>query len=259
MVARFDGRNPRAERVARDLSSTLITQIVEDQREAVRIVIEHGIEKGQGSARTGLDIVGRVNKATGAREGGILGLNAPQTRVWLKIKDALETPEGVRSLLVKDRATGKWKPALKSINTATFNRLVKAASKGEALAKADAALSMQQISNAMLKYRGEMIARTETGNSMNAGRMQGMMQLIESGNVTADQVTKVWEAGRDGRTRDSHMLMHQQRQPLNEPFVTPRSYKLMYPGDIDMGAPGSETVACRCWLRFDIDFYKGLK
>lgn len=260
MVARFDGRNPRAERVARELSSKLVTLIVDDQREAIRGVIEDGIAKGRGPRDTALDIVGRVNRATGKREGSILGLHSGQVRVWSKINDALDTAEGVRSLLVKDQATGKWKPALKSINKATFNRLVNAANKGEALSRADAALSMRQVSNAMLKERGEMIARTETIASLNAGRDQGIRQLIEAGNITEDQVVKVWDsAGPDGRTRDTHLAMEGQRRRLGEPFTTPTGARLMHPGDATLGAPGSEVINCRCVLRFDIDFYRGLK
>ena len=222
-------------------------------------MIEGGIEAGRGPRQTALDIVGRVNKATGKREGSILGLHSGQIRVWSKINDALDTVEGARSLIVKDQATGKWKPALKSINKATFNRLVNAVERGEALSKADKALSMRQITNGLLKERGDMIAKTETIASLNAGRDQGIQQLIDAGNITEDQVVKVWEAGRDGRTRESHMLMHQQRKRLSEPFVTPTGYKLMYPGDAELGAPGSEIISCRCIVRFDIDFYAGLK
>lgn len=233
---------------------------MEDQKEGVRIVVESGIAAGRHPNNTALDIVGRVNRATGKREGGILGLHSGQVRVWAKIRDALETPEGVRSLLVKDQATGKWKPALKSINKATFNRLVNAANKGEALSRADAALSMRQVSNAMLKERGEMIARTETMTSLNAGRDQGIRQLIEAGNITEDQVVKVWDStGADGRTRDTHLAMEGQRRRLNEPFITPMGHRLMHPGDATLGAPGSEVINCRCVLRFDIDFYAGLK
>ena len=234
--------------------------IVDDQREAIRAVIEAGIEAGRGPRDTALDIVGRVNRATGKREGGIVGLHSGQVRVWAKIRDALETPEGVRSLLVKDQATGKWKPALKSINTATFNRLVRAASKGEALSKADAAMSMRQISNDMLKERGEMIARTETIGSLNAGRVEGMQQLIDAGNVTADQVLKIWDSGGpDGRTRDTHLALEGQAKRMDEPFVSPSGARMMHPGDSSLGAPASETVACRCAVRFSLDFMRGLK
>ena len=259
-MARFDGRNPRAERVARDLSSKLVTNIINDQREAIRVVIEEGIAKGRGPRDTALDIVGRVNRATGKREGTILGLHSGQIRVWSKINDALDTAEGVRSLLVKDQATGKWKPALKSINKATFNRLVSAVERGEALSRADKALSMRQITNGQLKERGDMIARTETIASLNAGRNEGIQQLIDAGNITEDQVVKVWDStGADGRTRDTHLGMEDQRKRLGEPFVSPSGARMMHPGDTSLQAPGSETINCRCVLRFDIDFYRGLK
>lgn len=259
MVARFDGRNPRAEQVARDLSSKLVTNIINDQREAIRAVIEEGITKGRGPRDTALDIVGRVNRATGKREGTILGLHSGQIRVWSKINDALDTAEGARSLLIKDQATGKWKPALKSINKATFNRLVSAVGRGEALSKADKALSMRQITNGLLKERGDMIARTETIASINAGRNEGIQQLIEAGNITEDQVVKVWDATMDSRTRPTHAAMEGQRRRLNEPFVSAEGYRLMHPGDSSLGAPGEMTISCRCVTRYDLDFYSGLK
>jgi len=46
--------------------------------------------------------------------------------------------------------------------------------------------------------------------------------------------------------------------PLNEPFVTPDGYRLMFPTDSSLGAPGGETIQCRCWLEQRIDFAAGL-
>lgn len=247
VVARFDGRNPRAERVARDLSSTLITQIIDDQREAIRAVIEAGIEAGQGPRDTALNIVGRVNKATGKREGGIVGLNAPQTKAWLKAGDELDALD----------------PAYfeRKLRDKRFDPMVrKAIETGKPLSKADRERVLNRYSARLLKHRGDTIARTETIASLNAGRDQGIRQLIEAGNITEDQVRKVWDSsGPDGRTRDTHLGMEAQERRLDEPFVTPMGYRLMHPGDASLGAPGSETINCRCVLRFSLDVYRGLK
>ena len=247
MVARFDGRNPRAERVARDLSSKLVTLIVDDQREAIRGVIEDGVAAGRGPRDTALSIVGRVNKATGKREGGIVGLNAPQTKAWIRAGDELENLD----------------PAYfeRKLRDKRFDPMVrKAIEAGKPLSKADRERVLNRYSDRLLKHRGDMIARTETIASLNAGRTEGMQQLIDAGNVTADQVVRVWDStGADGRTRDSHLAMEGQRRAMNEPFVTPTGYRMMQPGDSSLGAPGSETISCRCVLRFDIDFYAGLK
>lgn len=247
MVARFDGRNPRAERVARELSSRLVTRIIEDQREAIRAVIEGGIEAGRGPRQTALDIVGRVNKATGKREGGIVGLNAPQAKAWLKAGDELDALD----------------PAYfeRKLRDKRFDPMVKRAiAEGKPLSKADRERVLNRYQDRLLKHRGDTIARTETIASLNAGRDQGIQQLIDAGNITEDQVVKVWDStGADGRTRDTHLAMEGQRRRLGEPFVTPTGARLMHPGDATLAAPGSETINCRCVLRFDIDFYRGLK
>lgn len=247
MVARFDGRNPRAERVARDLSSKLVSNIINDQREAIRVVIEAGIEAGRGPRDTALEIVGRIDRAAGKRTGGIVGLHSGQAKAWAKAGtelDELDPDYFERKLRDK-----RFDPMVR-----------KAIADGKPLAKADRERVLNRYSDRLLKYRGDMIARTETIASLNAGRNEGIQQLIEAGNITEDQVRKVWDStGADGRTRDSHLAMEGQRRRLGEAFVTPGGYRLMYPGDATLGAPGSEVIHCRCVLRLDIDFYRGLK
>ena len=259
VAVRFNGRHERAERAARELSSKLITWVVEDQKEAARLVIGTGIREGWNPRKTALDIVGRVNRATKRREGGIIGLRKDQTDVRLKIEAAMQTPDGIRSLLVKDAKSGEWKPAYKAINKATMNRLIRAHARGEPLAKADIDLSLRQITNGMLEDRGDMIARTESIGSLNAGREEGVRQLIDGGHMRTDQVTMVWDASGDSRTRDDHRAMDGQRRPLGQPFVAPSGSRMMHPGDTSLGASGADTINCRCVLRADMDFISGLK
>lgn len=246
-MARFDGRNPRAERVARDLSSRLVTNIINDQREAIRAVIEEGIEAGRGPRDTALDIVGRVNRATGKREGGIVGLHSGQAKAWVKAGTELDELD----------------PAYfeRKLRDKRFDSMVRRAiAEGKPLSKADRERVLNRYQDRLLKHRADTIARTETIASLNAGRDQGIRQLIEAGNITEDQVFKVWDStGADGRTRDTHLGMEDQRRRLGEPFVSPSGARMMHPGDVSLGAPGSETINCRCVLRFDIDFYRGLK
>lgn len=219
---------------------------MEDQKAAIRVVIEEGIAAGRGPRQTALDIVGRVG-ASGVREGGIVGLNEPQTRAWLRAGDELDNLDGAYFT--------------RKLRDKRFDRLVsKAIKDGKPLSKADRDRILARYSDRLLKLRGDTIARTETIASFNAGREQGMRQLIDDGSVTADQVTKIWDSsGRDGRTRETHLLMEGQRKRLDEPFVTPGGYRLNHPGDSSLGAPGSETISCRCLARYSIDFTKGLQ
>lgn len=77
--ARFDNRNRRAEAWLREQSSRLIVEIQEDQRKAAREALERSLARGDGPRTTALDLVGRINRATGQREGGIVGLTSQQS------------------------------------------------------------------------------------------------------------------------------------------------------------------------------------
>lgn len=246
VAVRFNGRHERAERAARDLSSRLITRVVEDQKEAVRLVIETGIREGWNPRKTALDIAGRVNRATGKREGGILGLNKQQADAVLRARAELAD-------LSPDYFSRK-------LRDQRFDPLVKRAIRdGKPISAADVDRIATRYSDRLLKYRADTIARTETIASFNSGRLEGVRQLIDGGHMRPDQVTMVWDAAADARTRPSHMGMDGQRRRLGEPFATPAGYRMNHPGDATLGAPGSETIACRCVLRADIDFITGLK
>jgi hypothetical protein len=78
VLFQFGVRNLEAERLIREQSTTLVTNITEDQRQALRTVFETGLTKGQNPTVTALDAVGRVNRVTGRREGGSIGLTARQ-------------------------------------------------------------------------------------------------------------------------------------------------------------------------------------
>ena len=86
-IGHFDGSNPRAEAWLRDRTSTLITNISDDQRNAIQQALLASWRRGDNPRTTALDIVGRVNQVTRRREGGLLGLTSRQ-QGW--VNDALE-------------------------------------------------------------------------------------------------------------------------------------------------------------------------
>ena len=77
---RFNARDLEAERFIREHSSQLVTRIVDDQREAIRQAMQERLSEGDNPRTTALDIVGRVDRRTQRRTGGIVGLSAPQER-----------------------------------------------------------------------------------------------------------------------------------------------------------------------------------
>jgi uncharacterized protein with gpF-like domain len=106
----------------------------------------------------------------------------------------------------------------------------------------------------LLEYRGDVIARTETLAALQAGKQEAFEQLIDSGKVRADQVTKVWQATGDSRTRDSHAAMNGQTVKLRQAFTTPLGFQMMHPHDNSLGAPASETIQCRCYVEMKVKY-----
>lgn len=246
LAIRFDGRNPRAEAIARNQSSKLVTLIREDARAAIRDVISDGIETGTNPRETALRISGSINRTTGRRQGGIVGLNRPQAKALTRANYELTDPGLMRQYLQRD------------LRDRRFDSIVQRAIDEEMpLSNADRKRILRRYSDRLLAHRGEMIARTETLASLNAGRAEGMEQLIQSGAVDRSQVTKRWSATFGGRTRDSHGELHGTKIPFDENFISPATGRPMaHPGDSTQGAEGEDVINCRCHMSYKVDYLK---
>jgi uncharacterized protein with gpF-like domain len=91
------------------------------------------------------------------------------------------------------------------------------------------------------KWRAELIARTESCSTMNAGSNE----LYKAEGIEQ----KEWIASIDDRTRDAHLLMDGVVVPINEKFEVPTTSQtvggmLEYPGDPT--ADVSNVANCRC-------------
>jgi len=244
VLIRFDVRNPVAEQWLRDHSSALVTQIVDDQKQAIRDQLAAGMSKGQNPRTTALDIIGRVNSATGDRTGGIIGLTSTQAewvRAYAAEIEALDPNALTRALRDK-----------------RFDRTVaKAIADGKPLPASKIASIVTAYQNRALRYRGEAIARTESLTALNSGSNEAMRQAVAAGKLDAKNITKVWHATHDERTRTTHALLDGQAVPLDGFFVSSSGARLRFPGDPD--AAGAERINCRCWLQHKVDFLAGLK
>lgn len=250
-VFSFNGRHDRAERWIREQSSQLITKVIEEQKEQARIVIREAAEAGQHPRDTARAIVGRVNRATGKREGGFIGLDGRRRGVYDKVLGGMTTPEDVRDLVTIPRDGKPPSVTLESVNEATKQRILRAYRAGEAVSDADIEISRKQLKNKLLKDRGDTIGRTEALNGLRAGRHDGFLQLVESGTVRQDQVRIRWQATLDGRVRDSHRHLHGQTVRLGEFFSPAHGVFMQYPGDL-RHSPGNpkelaaNVIQCRC-------------
>lgn len=113
--------------------------------------------------------------------------------------------------------------------------------KGEGISKI--ARRLKEVSEKNLKD-SIRIARTETTRVQNSAKTD----IGKEGQRLGFDMEKVWVATTDGRVREDHLAMNGVAVPQDEPFVLPDGSKMMFPGDVSMGADVSQVVNCRCTI-----------
>lgn len=244
-VFQFSIRNPEAEMWLRNYSGNLISEIVTDQKTAVRNFLEAGLSEGANPRTTALDLVGRVSRATGQREGGVIGLTSSQ-EAWVRNYAAelsSDNPAAALERLLRDKRFDK--------------SVMKAANSGEPIPQDLIDKMVASYKTRALRYRAETIARKETITALHTAQEQSMQQAISKGAVSADTVTYVWHTAHDSRVRDTHRTMDRQVRKQGQMFVTGGGAHLLYPGD--PSGPAAEVINCRCYREPKIDFLAGIK
>ncbi len=240
---RFGVRNPEAEQWLRQHSASLVTRIVDDQREGIRQALAEGLVRGDNPRRTALDVVGRINRVTGRREGGVIGLTAQQERAAARARLELRAgePDQLRAYLNRERRDKR------------FDRVVTEAIRtGKPIPNETIQRMVGRYADRLLALRGEMLSRTETVMALGKSRDDAMRQAIVSGKVDAAFVTKRWRSAADDRVRHSHRALNGTEVGFYEAFQSPSGATLRFPGDPE--APISETSGCRCSMEFRIDY-----
>lgn len=240
----FDGRAPRAERWALENAANLVREISADQVTALREATEAQIAAGVNPRQAAVNIAGKVNRVTGNREGGIVGLHSSQAR----------TVQNVR----EDLANLDVRYFTRTLRDKRFDPLVRRAIRDEKpLSQADIDRIAGRYADRALKYRADVIARTESINALRAGRDEGIRQAIEQGAINGNATQKVWDSTGDSRVRPDHRTMDGQSVAMNEAFTAPDGSRLMYPGDSSLGASAAQTVQCRCVVNYRVDWLRG--
>ncbi len=244
-VFRFDVRNTRAETWLREKSSTLVTNLTDEAQTNVRQVIEDGVSRGVNPRNIALDIVGRIDKATGHRTGGIIGLTNNQEGWVRSVRAKLETLDpSYFNMELRDK---RFDPTVRAAMDA-----------GKPLPPDTVDKLLTRYKDNALRYRAETIARTEAIQALNQSEYEALKQAVDSGAIKASNVQRIWDSAGDNRVRPSHAEMDGQTVSLDEPFVAPSGSQLMFPGDISLGADAEEIINCRCRVRTKIDWYADL-
>jgi hypothetical protein len=233
----FGIRNPAAERFLSDHSSTMVRDIVDDQRNMVRGFLTHGLARGDNPRTSALDLVGRINTATKRREGGVIGLTSSQEG-WTR-RYAVELENNDPAALTR------------GLRDRRFDRTVsKAIASNQPIPAVMRAKMVRNMRNNALRYRAETIARSETLKSLHAAQEQALDQAIASG-LDGGAIREIWRTARDKRVRDTHQSMEGQTVRRGGMFVTGSGAHLRFPGD--PSGPASEIIQCRCWREILVD------
>jgi hypothetical protein len=244
-VFRFDVRNSRAEAWLRDKSSTLVQGLTDEARVNVRQVMQEGLERGLNPRAIALDIVGRVDKATGNRTGGIVGLTNGQEQWVASARNKLDNLDSAYfNMELRDKrfdaTVAKAINDKKPLPRDTVDKLV------------------SRYKDNALRYRGEAIARTEAIQSLNRSQHEALKQAVDSGAITEANVKRVWDSAGDAKVRPTHAALDGQTVSLDEPFTSPSGARLLFPGDASLGAGPEELVNCRCVIRTAVDWLADL-
>lgn len=247
VVFRFGVRNPQAEAWLRQHSSSLVTNIVEDQRQGIRTALQEGLSQGQNPRATALNVIGRVNRASNRREGGIIGLTSAQERYVASARAELASgdPAALRRYLERGRRDKR------------FDRTIAKAIREEKPLPADVVAKISgRYADKLLELRGDLIGQNETMTALARSRTDAIRQQIAAGKIDAETVTKVWKHTPQEHPRLHHQAMNGKAVPFGEKFVLPNGVMMDHPHSDD--APISETAFCKCFFTFKIDFFAGV-
>lgn len=219
----FDPANPRAAAQMQRQSLDLISRIGDDQRQSIRNALTESLNDGAGP-----------RQAARAYRNAI-GLTDDQRLAVKRYREMLE--RGSVSALDAGLADKRYSPV--------GNTLADRKAYVEALTPDDIARMTEAYERKYVKYRAELIARTETTRTVNEANEEAFAQTLEQTGIDDNWVERTWNSTRDARTRDSHKNMQVRVvRGMNTSFVTGAGNRAVYPADPQL--PASDSIQCRC-------------
>lgn len=215
----FDGVNVRAVAEMQAMRNRVIRELVDNQIEAVRQVMERGVFEGKNP----LEIAREVRRS--------IGLTARQETAVDNYRRLLVEGEAaaLRRQLRDRRFDGRTRVAVRGGNTLSPEEIER---------------MVARYRSRYIDYRARVIARTEGLSAAHGGSYQMWNQAVEAGVLDPRLLVQTWVTSGLPNRRDSHITMHGQRRPFGEAFVSGAGNHLRYPGDL--AAPLSETAQCAC-------------
>ncbi len=220
VTVRFDGVNVRAVEYLQTERLRFIREFTNDQRAATRAALVDAMERGINPRETA-----RVFRDS-------IGLTERQQLAVLRYRQLLESG----SLEALDRR----------LRDGRFDRTVRRAIKeGKPLTKDQVDLMVTRYGQRYVKYRSEVIGRTEALRAVHAASDEAYRQAVEDGHIRVDQLKRKWVTAKDERVRKSHARLNGLVRGMDESWPADEG-AIRFPGDPE--APASETIQCRCAL-----------
>jgi len=220
LIVNFDQVNVSALDAMTRNQLRLVREFVAEQRLATREALLDGIQRGINPREMAIQVRQSI------------GLTQYQQQIVNNYRRNLETLDA--------RALGR------ALRDKRFDRTVlNAIANDRSLTKDQIDKMVERYSQKWLRYRSEVIARTESLRSVHEGTDNMYHQAVQNGTLDSGDMVRTWDTSGDARVRDpAHTKMQGQQRGLDEPFVSGAGNQIMRPGDTD--APASETVQCRC-------------
>ncbi len=237
-------RNLPAEQAMRDHAARLVTGIVTEARDGIRDVLVDNLSRGRSPYDAGRTLAGRINRVTGRREGGLIGLSRPQMETVVRIERAMR--EGDKAYM-RDYLT------FANRDKRLDRMVLKAIREGRGLAPEEAERLTRLYANRALKYRADTISILETHSALARSKRDAFQQQIDDGKLDARDVTKKWRRTVSREPRTEHLAMASQPAiPFNEKFVLPDG--IQCDGPHDPSLPARHAIGCKCSVDYLIDF-----
>ena len=215
------GLNPRLEQFALTMTSTRIREIDQTTRDTIRQVLQRGLTAGDDPFAIARQIRGSI---------GLTRRQEAAVSNYERMLRALD-PEALDRKL-RDRRSDA------SVGRAIAN--------DKALTDAQIRSLVDRYRDRYVKYRANVIARTESIRAVQGAQWELFQDMINKGQIDARQVRRTWINTNDGHVRNSHVQIPQMNPRgvgQAETFTSPLG-PILYPGD--PSALAANTIQCRC-------------
>jgi hypothetical protein len=217
----FNATNPALSDYANTYTTQRVREIGDDVRNLIRQVIRDET------------VAGNNPLTTARRIRDSIGLTAKQEQAVTNFRNMLDNLDSqALSRALRDK---RFDPTV-----------LRAIQDGNPLSQKQIDRMVDRYRSRYVKYRSQVIARTEAMRSVNGGAHALMKSYVDAGVVDAVQVRRFWHYTHDGNTRSAHVAIPSLNTAgvgIDEAFITPLG-PLMFPGDPSGAA--ANTINCRC-------------